>query len=897
MNNKKFTILVSIIFLSNLIADIASPTPFRSKQPNGLELVIQNKGNHLQGWHEHNGWTILKNQEGWWVYAQGNDGHDLIPSNLRVGMDQPDQESSPIQKGIRPEPFVLIDDAPIPDIQNTRTDTFHVPMILVEFPDANATYEPGQFDLIMNQEGYTHLNYANTGSFRDFYQEISYGQFLPVAEVSQWFTAPHGHDHYAYSNPEGYNNVRQLVRDMADSLEASGFDWSGYDNDGDGYVDALNLVHQGAGAEEGDHSNIWSHKWSLGGLAVSYDGVIINSYNMNPEVQNGNIVAIGVLAHEFGHALGLPDLYDTDYSSTGAGKLALMASGAWGTSNNSPWYPATMIGWCKNELGWVEIIEITDDQEAVSIQNTYSNNTIYRVNHSQVNEEYWYIENRQKIGSDTLMPTPGLTIWHINDDIAQGWAVNNNEPYYGVGLEQADGMFALENGGPSNGADVYPGDTDNREFSNSSSPNTTSLYGEPSMLRIDNISDPGEVMSFDVQYNEIILATASIDDGGGNAYGQGSLSLGMENDIELGQLQFELDFTPSFVEITGVTALARTTFDSVIIDNGTVILVNPIISPGTGNILSLQLFNNVGVEADVVVNYSMCIAYTTDGSEVGIIIQDDADYHIQAVDQYYTIQNGTGAIGGGASYSVSLINTVPIALTVFQLSNAPDILTPSAEPFDDVNGNGEYDPDEPFTDWNQNEQWSPIIEPIGLSDDWEIDVTVAGNNLIVGISNWNEPLEPAPHELFMVNCIVNDQAELNDITTISTNVQLILDAWGNSGVPFINGNGTVTINEVLSSDNESRQIPKSFSLDGVYPNPFNPTTSISFSVPLTNEDHISIRVFDISGRLATTLVHERSYAMGKHEIVWDANNLGSGIYFVEFRAGIHRQVEKITLLK
>ena len=49
--------------------------------------------------------------------------------------------------------------------------------------------------------------------------------------------APHEHDHYAYSNPEGYNNVRQLVRDMVDSLEVSGFDWSEYDNDGDGYGD------------------------------------------------------------------------------------------------------------------------------------------------------------------------------------------------------------------------------------------------------------------------------------------------------------------------------------------------------------------------------------------------------------------------------------------------------------------------------------------------------------------------------------------------------------------------------------------------------------------------------------------------------------------------------------
>ena len=97
-------------------------------------------------------------------------------------------------------------------------------------------------------------------------------------------------------------------------LEESGFDWSTFDNDNDGYVDALNLIHQGAGAEEGDYSNIWSHKSSLGNLAVNYDGVIINSYNISPEIQNGNLVAIGVLAHEFGHALGLPDLYDTDYS-------------------------------------------------------------------------------------------------------------------------------------------------------------------------------------------------------------------------------------------------------------------------------------------------------------------------------------------------------------------------------------------------------------------------------------------------------------------------------------------------------------------------------------------------------------------------------------------------------
>ena len=174
MNNTKNIFLKSIIFISILRSDLASPEPFIVQQPNGENITIINKGNHLQGWHEYNGWTITKNNDGWWVYAEDNNGRKLLPSTFKVGIDQEPTQQSSIQKGIRPEPIVLIDDAPIPDIQNTRTDTFHVPMILIEFPDAAATYTPEQFELIMNQEGYTHLNYENTGSFRDFYQEISY---------------------------------------------------------------------------------------------------------------------------------------------------------------------------------------------------------------------------------------------------------------------------------------------------------------------------------------------------------------------------------------------------------------------------------------------------------------------------------------------------------------------------------------------------------------------------------------------------------------------------------------------------------------------------------------------------------------------------------------------------
>ena len=896
MNKTKLQIIFSFIFISFAYGDLADPRPFIVSQPNGIQIEIINRGNHLQGWHEFNGWTIVKNSENWWVYAKSNEGRLLNPSNILVGIDLPPNNSDQIiRKGIRPDAIVLNDNSPIPNISSTRTDTFHVPLVLVEFPDNSATYDSSEFDLLMNQEGYTHLNYENTGSFRDYYQEISHEQFLPISRVTNWITAPNNHSHYSYSNPDGYSHVRELVRYLVDELEDQGFDWSKFDNDGDGYVDALNVLHQGAGAEQGDHSNIWSHKWSLGGLSVTYDGVIIDSYTMNPETQSGNIVAIGVLAHEFGHALGLPDLYDTDYTSTGSGAFSLMAGGTWGTTGNSPWHPSTMIGWCKNQLGWVEVITIDENQNNVEIEQSYSSNQIIRVNHPSVPEEYWLIENRQKIGSDTLLPEPGLAIWHINDDIAQGWAPNNDEPYYGVGLEQADGMFALENGGPSNAADMFPGLLDNREFSNSSSPDTKSLYGEPSMMSLNNISDPNPVMTFNVTYNEIILASASIEDGTGLAYNQGSIFLGMENEMDISELTFELSFSPSYVEITSIIPTERTVFDSAIIEDNLVTLINPYISNGSGPILEVILFNNVGVETEVIVNFDMCVGFTPNGQEIGINILDEANYHIQPSTQFFNIQNGSGSINGGASCTISLVNTVPIAMTVIQITPTPNLLIPSDEPFEDLNGNGTYDINEPFIDWNNNSQWSPMIEPIDLDENWSFELSIHETSLTVGITNWDQALEVGPHNLFQVNYFVAEEAQLDDIITLSTNVVLILDAWGNNGIPFVNGSGTVSIDNVLSNV-ESNLAPENYSLNKIYPNPFNAHTTFEFSVPHEDDNLVSIKIFDLKGQLAEE-IFEKSFSKGIHKYDWNANNHSTGIYFVEFKSREIRQIKKITLLK
>ncbi|HIC37965.1 MAG TPA: M6 family metalloprotease domain-containing protein, partial [Candidatus Marinimicrobia bacterium] len=351
------------------------------------------------------------------------------------------------------------------------------------------------------------------------------------------FTAPHNHDYYGSDGSNYGTRVRQLVRAMVDSAEAAGFDWSQFDNDGDGDVDGVTLVHSGAGAEQGDGSNIWSHRWSMGSNAVYYDGVYINDYSINPEIQGNNIVAIGVLAHEFGHVLGLPDLYDTDYSSAGSGKLALMGSGAWGTSGNTPWYPSAMNAWCKTEMGWSNVQTLSTDQSNINLEQSFTNNLIYRVNHPNDNSEYWLIENRQKRGTDNLMPSPGLLFWHIDTEKTSGWGVNNDEPHYGVGLEQADGLFQLENNGSSDGGDPYPGLANNREFNHCSVPNTTSYYGEESMVALINISDPDSTMTFDLSFTDVETGTMGAV-GFGDAYAIGYLSVSMTNYVEVQTLSF-----------------------------------------------------------------------------------------------------------------------------------------------------------------------------------------------------------------------------------------------------------------------------------------------------------------------------------------------------------------------
>ena len=121
---------------------------------------------------------------------------------------------------------------------------------------------------------------------KDYYNEVSHGAFSVSpgpAGVVGWFAATRVHDYYG--DMHGKVRAAELVKEAV--LAADPYvDFSKYDNDHDGIVDTVMIVHQGRGAEESrDSTDIWSHKWSLPEPAWGRyaDGVWINTYTIQPE--------------------------------------------------------------------------------------------------------------------------------------------------------------------------------------------------------------------------------------------------------------------------------------------------------------------------------------------------------------------------------------------------------------------------------------------------------------------------------------------------------------------------------------------------------------------------------------------------------------------------------------
>lgn len=406
---------------------------------------------------------------------------------------------------------------------------FRVLVILVEFVDQPATVTPQEIeDLLFGQTGF---------SMRDYFLEASGGAFFLEGTVVGWVTAAGGRADYGANLPGGGDTAPLALAEEAVLSADALVDFSTFDNNLDGEVDGLLLVHSGLGEETGDPDDIWSHSaW----LNVLVDGVRVRHYGMGPELQRDGVVhtaTIGVFCHELAHNLGLPDLYDTTFQSAGIGPFGLMGAGAWGTRDAYPGDgPVHPCAWSLLLLGWVQPQELTDGSHLAR------SGEVYRTDRGCAPGEAFLLEARVEAG----LPGSGILIWHIDDSVD-----GNDDPnHLQVDLEEADGTQDLELSPQARGSEddfFCMGNRD--EFGPQTRPDSSAYTGQPTGVRIFAIGPRGREMPF--TFGEVVAAPWA-DAGGPYMVGEGErLTLDGTRSVGAESYSWDLDGDLDFKDATG----------------------------------------------------------------------------------------------------------------------------------------------------------------------------------------------------------------------------------------------------------------------------------------------------------------------------------------------------------
>lgn len=289
----------------------------------------------------------------------------------------------------------------------------------------------------------------------------------------------YGADTYTagYYIDDTHVSISEMAREAIKLLDSHGFDFTPYDKNHDGEIDHLIIIHAGSGQEAVNNSAlnlIWSHWSKIGNvheMGQAVDG--INAINYLAIAEDSEL---GTIAHEFGHDIGLPDLYDTDGAyggeTEGVGDWDVMGSGSWNKLPGQPGgsCPANLSAWSRMQLGWLYPTSITSDG-TYTLYNSDGNSEALRFwTDGNVNgNEYYLSEYRRKIGYDAGLPGEGLLIWHIDkqqiDETIEENYINANDNRLGIELEQADGNWDLWYGNNRGDAgDPFPGSSSNYNF-------------------------------------------------------------------------------------------------------------------------------------------------------------------------------------------------------------------------------------------------------------------------------------------------------------------------------------------------------------------------------------------------------------------------------------------------
>lgn len=376
------------------------------------------------------------------------------------------------------------------------TGTLRVPVIPVRYLDV-----PEPFAHTVLAERLFGTGIADTVSYSGYWREASGGLLEVTGLVAPWVKLTGTASHYMPAGAHGWGNFGRIgeLREEALAIADTSLDFAQFDNDGpdgipdsgddDGYVDFVAFLYAAACPGDGRTGAIWPHRaamppYTSDDVGANGEPIRIADYVILPALDRESCgpLHIGVLAHETGHALGLPDLYDYDGSTQGIGAWGLMGTGAHGASF-SPAHPGA---WAKEQLGWVRV-DWLKSGEALVLPPVVESRVIKRYD-TGADGAYLLFENRQRRGSDAHVPGHGLLAWRVDPERAEIGAWNNDERRAAVQILAADAGTRLVDGLRATASDPYPGERERGNF----------IAALPGGFALSSIEEQGGVITAEV---------------------------------------------------------------------------------------------------------------------------------------------------------------------------------------------------------------------------------------------------------------------------------------------------------------------------------------------------------------------------------------------------------------
>lgn len=512
--------LIVILFLAAFIVAQAAfirNFPMTITQPDGTEIACFATGDEYYNWlHDEDNYTIIQSQaDGYYYYAQLENGI-LVPSiykvgetnprltNLKTGINITGEEMKEIRNKILKETPPMPVPANYVNI-NSGSGLINNLCMFIRFADQDEFTS----DTLLN---YNRFNDTTSGanSQYNYFKYTSYEQLDIITYLYPQSTTNiivsyqdiYNRSYYmpynATTNPNGYQSGQRaerehgLLKRTIEYVVASGQIPASLDldYDNDDLVDNICFIVRGSPTAWS--TLLWPHKWSLWSENVYINGKQVWNYNFQLETHLATN-AVGVLCHEMGHTLTMPDLYH--YTSNG-----IAPAGPWDVmeSNSNP--PQSMLAFMKYKY-----CDFIDDIPEITESGTYTlyplSDTIkncYKIASTTSNSQYFVVEYRVKEGTfEGSLPGSGMLIYRIDPEAGNG---NAGGPPDEVYIYRPNGTTG--NNGSVNIAN-YAADFGRTEINDETNPSSFLQNGSAGGLYITDISALGDSMTFRVEFESV----------------------------------------------------------------------------------------------------------------------------------------------------------------------------------------------------------------------------------------------------------------------------------------------------------------------------------------------------------------------------------------------------------